>query len=1081
MLKIIGTKEGRVFTCGKDGNLYEMIYQSEDRWFQKRCRKVNHTSSGLIAFIPSFLKFAQDDPLVDIALDSSRNILYTLSETKSSIQVYDLGEKGDIMTLVYNHSTILSEIEKSVPKLKKTRIVKIAAISRGESSKYNLVAITNSGVRIYFSANKNTFGFSPRPDTLNIVNIRFPPDPNVLAQQQTQSVTQYGGIDTVPSELFQYDNVHEVFYSRGVLLLANNPKEGRDDLIAIHLDSKKKRSLNVAGIAEKATLMEINGMIWVLDEQESQSSLCSIYRNGISPEGLQNELITQHFIPPRIILVFTNTGMQIFEKKRPIDQLYGLLQRSGGKDSHELKQFSDDFSDLQTCVMALMLASLNYSKDPNMQSWAARLFFHKAGRPEIPSNYQSPNIYFNPPSLNPSEITYSTGYSAIIQLLARYLRPLWNAPLMNQQSPDNLQFNKDQLEEVEGFLSSLKAFLDDNPQLQGQQENRSRDFVAQKRRMDYSYDEALKIEQQALKRIYKLLQRSLEATSFLSILSGPFFSDLVKSMTSPGRDLLNRMRFQDFVGQQDGIRIAKELVNALTYFQDQNVEAGKMSAMLRDKSPTFFTDSDRNRFKAEELLKSAKYVQGDTLDKMDLLEKSLELFVKAADDVPIKPACDEFKSLGFYSGSVKLALAHANAADPNQEGLSWILKGKQDSDLNGKQSFGRRIEYYQIILDTLNEFKNKSGSAEKLKEEELTQHRTEILNAATNSNDEAFHYVLYDWFVENSLATQLLQLNPSRYLENYLERNGESFASELLCRHYIKSENFAAASKILSQMATKSDPSLKLSNRIESLSRALSCATNGTSIDDDVIQGLEEQMEVAQIQMQIYNQLELLGKNRDDVREARNQLDSKLFNVTDLFNKFAKKFKLNECQLAILKCSGYNDSILIQKLWSQIIEEECNETLSFSPLSKKVELLGREFSPSDVFPSWFLVEELEKLNARSPQNAGEGGISWVFETMRRVGIPFGTLFEIYSSSLDSNCDKKTKHHLLVVMNNLIEQWVEFIRGISGRESFQSEVRQFESKRVDLFLQKKILEMQNHSEFSNLLARYISLKNDIFAK
>lgn len=67
------------------------------------------------------------------------------------------------------------------------------------------------------------------------------------------------------------------------------------------------------------------------------------------------------------------------------------------------------------------------------------------------------------------------------------------------------------------------------------------------------------------------------------------------------------------------------------------------------------------------------------------------------------------------------------------------------------------------------------------------------------------------------------------------------------------------------------------------------------------------------------------------------------------------------------------------------------------------------------------------------------------------------------------------------MKSLIEQWVEFIRGISGRDSFQSEVRQFESKRVDLFLQKKVLEMQNHMEFANLLEKYISLKNDIFAK
>ena len=60
MLSIKGTDNGRIFMCGQDGNLHELVYQAEDGWFVRKCRKVNRTQGRLAAFTPTFLKFVAD-------------------------------------------------------------------------------------------------------------------------------------------------------------------------------------------------------------------------------------------------------------------------------------------------------------------------------------------------------------------------------------------------------------------------------------------------------------------------------------------------------------------------------------------------------------------------------------------------------------------------------------------------------------------------------------------------------------------------------------------------------------------------------------------------------------------------------------------------------------------------------------------------------------------------------------------------------------------------------------------------------------------------------------------------------------
>ena len=67
-LSVIGTPNGRIFMAGKDGHLYELIYQAEDGWFTRKCRKVNHTYSPLTSLIPSFL-YTGEGPCPPLPLD----------------------------------------------------------------------------------------------------------------------------------------------------------------------------------------------------------------------------------------------------------------------------------------------------------------------------------------------------------------------------------------------------------------------------------------------------------------------------------------------------------------------------------------------------------------------------------------------------------------------------------------------------------------------------------------------------------------------------------------------------------------------------------------------------------------------------------------------------------------------------------------------------------------------------------------------------------------------------------------------------------------------------------------------------
>jgi len=91
---IVGSNSGRLFLGGKDGCLYEIYYQATETWYSKKCKKINHSRSTFSFLIPSMFNFGSIDPIVQIEIDDTRNILFTRTEN-GTIDVYDLGINGD--------------------------------------------------------------------------------------------------------------------------------------------------------------------------------------------------------------------------------------------------------------------------------------------------------------------------------------------------------------------------------------------------------------------------------------------------------------------------------------------------------------------------------------------------------------------------------------------------------------------------------------------------------------------------------------------------------------------------------------------------------------------------------------------------------------------------------------------------------------------------------------------------------------------------------------------------------------------------------------------------------------------------
>ncbi|KAG7264496.1 hypothetical protein CRUP_020634 [Coryphaenoides rupestris] len=310
---IAATEQGRLFLAGRDGCLYEMAYQAEAGWFSQRCRKINHSKSSLSFLIPSVLQFSfsEDDPILQIAVDNSRNILYTRSE-KGMLQAYDLGSNGQGMSRVA--SMCQNAIVNAAGNIAKT-------IDRSVFKP--IVQISLSRVRLYFCT--APFALPPqktaaqRPCTLALVHVRLPPGFSASSVLQKPA------------------KVHKALYSKGVLLMAASETEDHDHLWCINHDSFPFKK----PLMEAQMMSDVDGHSWALSaiDEERPSRVSTPLNRELIPLTDSPVVVQQHNIPQRKFVLLSTKGSHIFHKLRPVDQLRHLLVTCAGGESEEVERF----------------------------------------------------------------------------------------------------------------------------------------------------------------------------------------------------------------------------------------------------------------------------------------------------------------------------------------------------------------------------------------------------------------------------------------------------------------------------------------------------------------------------------------------------------------------------------------------------------------------------------------------------------------------------------------------------------------------------------------------------------------------
>uniref|UniRef100_A0A673MAY4 Nuclear pore complex protein Nup155-like n=1 Tax=Sinocyclocheilus rhinocerous TaxID=307959 RepID=A0A673MAY4_9TELE len=757
LLAITSTDVGRVFMAGKDGCLYEIAYQAEAGWFSQRCRKINHSKSSLSFLIPSLLQFSfsEDDPVVQIAVDNSRNILYTRSE-KGVLQVYDLGADGLGMSRVaaMSQSSIVSaagNIARTIDRSVFKPIVQIAVIDRSESSDCQLLAVTHAGVRLYFStipfAPPNAKHISARPCVLALVHVRLPPGFSASSTLQKPA------------------KVHKALYSKGVLLMAASETEDSDILWCINHDSFPFKK----PLMEAQMTVNVDGHSWALcsiEETESPRILTPLNKDLI-PVTDTPLVVQQHSVPPQKFVLLSAQGSHIFHKLRPVDQLRHLLVSSAGGESEEIERFFKLHGEGQACATALILACSSAACDREVSVWATRAFFRYGGEAQMrfPSAISAPSnvgpLFSSPvpgspmpvgsPLPNPSFLVTPVPGMFPPNMSTPYVpaTPMSPSVAVTSSGPEvifsgkhngisiyftrilgsvSLTTSSSDLEVVLLELQGLKEFLDKNSQFSPtslgvanspanlqqrllgfmRPDGSSSQQVQQELQRKY-HTEAQAYEKASLQAMQQLIHRSYQMLALWKLLCDHQFSLIISEMPKEFQDQIKAVSFKDVV--VSGLELSGALITAIinVYIKDSAC-VDTVSAHLRDICPLLYSSDDSICSKANELLQGSRQIQ-NKLEKERTLKESLRLYQQISHHTDLPLVCSQYRQVRFYEGVVELCLTAADKKDPQKLGLHFYRNGEPEEDSSGQQAFQQRLCCYKCITDTMQELVNRSKAA----------------------------------------------------------------------------------------------------------------------------------------------------------------------------------------------------------------------------------------------------------------------------------------------------------------------------------------------------------------------------------
>lgn len=649
---------GRIFFGGSsDNDVYELIYQQEEKWFQGRCAKVNHTSSPLSAFAPSLsLTHKMFENVVQMEVDDTRRLLYTLSSL-STIRVFHMKADGTLalaiskpaMDIYANIGHIIGSNETLNPKVP---IVSISPIPAPEASRYHLMATTATGYRIYLSAT-TSYSWSPSPGASNAPtsmqahHVKTPP----LDDSSASPVGMPGRPAFSPSSMLRAP-VHSLNptrfgarYPPGYFFCftGKDPTYKSDTVFVSSPDSGRVARSHENMIPGKAA----ETGIWLsIGSRAVDIGVCSPSSAVAGSPGVSNESAIQFDNPAAEMAVLTNSGIHVIRRRRLVDMFAALVRGGGGDEGleGETKNFIRTYGRSETLATALAVACgqgveisadsrLTHINDPDVLEFARRVFIEYGGRPTVNENVVSDNSAAAVDAVVPSP-----RHAGIALYISRLLRSIWRKEIAKVDRSSNgaitmsPSVNVEKLQTVQRDLSALQAFFRTNKTfIEGLSGPEALSRVSTKQE-----ETALQAEHRALHSLVQLVSHTIEGISFVLVLFDERVDEIVAALHDDSKQRFLKLTFEELFSTSKGHDIAKELVKAIV---NRNIAKGSnvetVADALRRRCGSFCSAEDVVIFKAQELLKRATEAGSNSEHGRNLLNESLHLFQKVAENLPM--------------------------------------------------------------------------------------------------------------------------------------------------------------------------------------------------------------------------------------------------------------------------------------------------------------------------------------------------------------------------------------------------------------------------------------------------------------
>ncbi|OBT97132.1 hypothetical protein VE01_04801 [Pseudogymnoascus verrucosus] len=1050
---------GRIFfSGGGDNEVYELTYQQEEKWFASRCGKVNHTSPGYTSLVPTKIIWgtSSKEYVVDMTVDDSRNLLYTLS-SESSIRIFHMDTPASLKQVVEKkrHECLrdISHMISQSPLLDNNlKIVSISPISATEAAKLHLLAVTSTGCRLYLSATRGygyLAGKVEAPTSMQVQHIKFPPpdqqDPQPRSPAQPSGYQPVEQPINTQSRALQYAR-RGLRYPPGFFLcfVAKDTNPNTDVLFLSAPDTGRiaAESRDISGQSSK---FYEQGLWLKLDSRAEAIGLVSnTFAAASTPIGYGNELAVQFDEPSTEMAVLTNTGIYIIKRRRLVDVFAAAIRQGDAEQGLEkqMAQFIRHYGRSEVTAAALAVACGQGSEgssgertakvsDPSTLEAARKAFIDYGGSASLNADAVSDA---NEPAIN--FVRPSARHDGLAMYISRLVRSIWKVPVVREATLNvgagangtmSLQSTVSgaKLTSIQDDMARLNTFLEKNSTfIQG-----LAGPEGPQRAATQMEEITLQGEHQALRSLWALASNIIEGISFVMMLFEERMDELWASLDDTTRQQLRDLTYESLFTSDDGKNLGKVLVKAIvnrSIANGSNVET--VADALRRKCKSFCSADDVLIFKAQEQLKKASELGSGTEVGRSMLNGSLRLFERVAESLTfenLQSIVEQYVNLQFYAGAVQLCLTVAYQGDRGNMALSWVNDNRPAGDSREK-FFESRKRSYDLIHLVLEDLDRVSGQQPEFNADGMytvvAMKRQEAYAIVNESTDEVFHYDLYDWYLTQGWTDRLLAID-SPFVISYLQKQSLTSIdrADLLWRFYASGKRYHDAASVQVGLA-KSEFPLDLKTRIEYLSRAKANGSTTTigiarSAQQVLLREVTELLEIANIQDEILQRLRnhpRLDQSRRE--EIVRELDGPVHSLSELFNEYADKANFYDICLEIFQAAGHSNPSDVDVTWTnfldsthgQILEKAAaagpNEPLPAKPYEAIInavrDLAYRLNRSESTFPPELLIPKLERYAYE--QQRGVGPPTWVMDLFIEIGTAFERIIPILEGMIHND-------------------------------------------------------------------------------